>query len=164
MTLVTEKEEVPIDQSGFTVWPFVEKVYMARIESKAVLPTRKHQGDAGLDFYAFQDTLIKPGAIKAVRTGITLELPAHYFGLMKPKGGSDFDVWAGVVDPNYQGEILFKIHNPHNENITFLAGQPVGQMVIVPIIRPPVVEISIEEIHAKETDRGATGGILENDR
>jgi len=35
-------------------------------------------------------------------------------------------------------------------------------MVIVPIIKPPVTEISIEEIHQDETDRGTTGGIVED--
>lgn len=162
---ITEEQETreePLDKTGFTVWPHIGKLFVAKQVPEAILPERKHMGDAGLDFFALQDTLIKPGVVKVVRTGITMELPPHYFGLLKPKGGSDFDVFAGVVDPNYQGEILFKVYNPSEENITFLAGQPIGQMILVPIIKPPVTEISIEEIHQDETDRGATGGIVED--
>jgi len=164
MPTVTEKKKKsePLDKTGFTVWPHTDKILVAKLVPEAVLPVRNHSGDAGLDFYALQNTLIKPGDVKVVRTGITLELLPHYFGLLKPKGGSDFDVFAGVVDPNYQGEILFKVYNPSKESISFLAGQPVGQMVIIPIIKPPVVEISIEEIHQEESDRGTTGGIVED--
>lgn len=163
MPTVTDEKQVdekPLDETGFTVWPHVDRILVSCIDTNAIPPTRKHPGDAGLDFYALQDTLIKPGGVKVVRTGVTLELPPHYFGLLKPKGGSNFDVFAGVVDPNYQGEILFKVYNPSKDNLTFLAGQPVGQMVFIPIIKPPVVEVSIEELHVDESDRGTTGGIV----
>lgn len=163
MPTVTDEKKVdekPLAETGFTVWPHVDKVLVSRVDADAILPTRKHPGDAGLDFYALQNTLIKSEGVKVVRTGVTLELPPHYFGLLKPKGGSNFDVFAGVVDPNYQGEILFKIYNPSKDNLTFLAGQPVGQMVFIPIIKPPVVEVSIEELHEDKSDRGTTGGIV----
>lgn len=162
MPTVTERKERPLDETGFNVWPHLDGVYVARLVPEAVLPTRNHHGDAGIDFYALQDTIVWGQSVKVVRTGITIELPPHYFGLLKPKGGSSFDVFAGVVDPNYQGEILFKVYNPDTQNMSFLAGQPVGQMIIVPIVKPPVVEISIEEIHPDETDRGTTGGIVED--
>lgn len=147
---------------GIHVWPYVEDIKVAKIADDAVLPTRKHPFDAGIDFYAVQDTLIPPHSVKVVRTGITMELPPHYFGLLKPKGGSNFDILAGVVDSNYQGEILFKVHNPFDDNISFMKGQAVGQMVIIPIIRPALLEVNSREIHAEESDRGPTGGIVED--
>jgi len=161
-TIVKKEEDKSLGETGFTVWPFIDKIYVARLDINATLPTRKHQGDAGLDFYALHDTLIQPRQVKVVRTGITVELPAHYFGLLKPKGRSNLNIWAGVVDPTYQGEVLFKVYNPYDETMSFLAGQPVGQMIIIPIIRPPIVEISPDEIHKEKSDRGETGGILED--
>jgi dUTP pyrophosphatase len=162
---VTEKEKTTLD-SGFTVWPFVDKIYVAKLQDNAKIPTRKHKGDAGLDFYSVNSYEIPAGHVKVVGTGITVELPPHYFGLLKPKSGSNFDVLAGVIDPNYQGEILFKVYNPpkrFGDTLVIREGDPVGQMVLIPIIRPPVVEISPKEIHVEESDRASTGGILEDE-
>jgi dUTP pyrophosphatase len=165
MTTITEEEkkEEKAPAVSITVWPYVDALPVAKLEEGAVLPTRKHDGDAGVDFYALKDVVIGPRQMKVVKTGITVQLPYHYFGLLKPKGGSNHLVGAGVVDPDYQGEILFKIYNPHDDATSFLAGQPVGQMVLVPIVRPSIVEVSVDEIHQEETERGATGGIIEND-
>ena len=165
MTTITEEEKEGQESPAvsITVWPYVDALAVAKLEEDAIIPTRKHDGDAGVDFYALKDVVIGPRQMKVVKTGITVQLPYHYFGLLKPKGGSNHLVGAGVVDPDYQGEILFKIYNPHDDATSFLAGQPVGQMVLVPIIRPPVVEVDVDEIHQEETERGATGGITEND-
>ena len=165
MTTVTEEEkkEHGSPAVSITVWPYVGTLPIAKLDEDAVLPTRNHDGDAGLDFYALNDVVIGPRQMEVVRTGITVQLPYHYFGLIKPKGGSNNLIGAGVVDPDYQGEILFKIYNPHDDATSFLAGQPVGQMILVPIIRPSVIEVDLDEIHQEETERGATGGILEND-
>ena len=157
-----EKKEQKSPAVSITVWPYVDALAVAKLEEDAIIPTRKHDGDAGVDFYALKDALIGPRQMGVVRTGITVQLPYHYFGLLKPKSGSDHLVGAGVVDPDYQGEILFKIYNPHDDATSFLAGQPVGQMVLIPIVRPAVVEVDIYDIHQEETERGATGGILEN--
>ncbi len=164
MTTITEKEKKEQESPAvsITVWPYVDALAVAKLEEDAIIPTRKHDGDAGIDFYTLHDVLIKPRQIRVVRTGITVQLPYHYFGLLKPKSKSDHLVGAGVVDPDYQGEILFKIYNPHDDATSFLAGQPVGQMVLIPIVRPAVVEIELDEIHQEETERGATGGILED--
>lgn len=159
---VEKSEEEPVKVTGVYVWPFIDYIRIAKLDRDAVLPDRKHLGDAGLDFYALNPVIVKPHEIKVIRTGITIELPPHYFGLMKPKGGSNFDVLAGVVDPNYQGEILFKIYNPSDDAISFLGGQAVGQMVIIPVIRPDLKLVNKEEIHKTETDRGETGGIVED--
>lgn len=164
MTTITEEEKKERESPAvsITVWPYVDALVVAKLEEDAILPTRKHDGDAGVDFYALHDVLIGPGQMRVVRTGITVQLPYHYFGLLKPKSSSDQFIGAGVIDPDYQGEILFKIHNPHDDATSFLAGQPVGQMVLIPIVRPSVVEVGIDEIHQEETERGATGGIAEN--
>jgi dUTPase len=107
------------------------------------------------------DVVVPPFSIKNVKTGITMEIPWGFFGLLKEKGRSNFIIGAGVVDQNYQGEIIFKIFNPTNEPVTFIRGQQIGQMIFIPIIRPDIAVYSLEEIHKEETERGNTGGILE---
>ena len=159
---VEKEEEQPIKVTGVHVWPFVDYIRIAKLDRDAVLPDRNHLGDAGLDFFALNPAIVKPHEVKVLHTGITIEIPPHYFGLLKPKGGSNFDILAGVVDPNYQGEILFKIYNPSDEAISFLGGQALGQMVFIPIIRPDLKLVDKDEIHKLETDRVETGGIVED--
>lgn len=159
---IDKKDEEALPVTGVYVWPFVDHIRIARLDRDAVLPDRKHLGDAGLDFYALNPTIVNPHEVKVIRTGITIELPPHYFGLMKPKGGSNFDIFAGVVDPNYQGEILIKVYNPSDEPISFLGGQAVGQMVFIPIIRPDLKLVDKDKIHKAVTDRGETGGIVKD--
>lgn len=143
----------------FTVWPHVLDIKVARLEDEAVTPTRKHKGDAGIDLYSSRNSVIKSGEIRILHTGITIEIPPHFFGLIKPKSGDNFDVFAGVVDAKYQGEILVKIYNPMLDNVYIRSGDPIAQMIIIPIITPEINEVGLEDIHKEESERGDDGGI-----
>ncbi len=148
---------------GVTVWPFYAELKVAKLHDDATLPSRKHVQDAGLDLYALINTYVKSNHMKVVATGITIEIPWTYFGLIKPKSGSDFIVGGGVVDAGYQGELLVKVYNYKETNIIIRKGDALGQIVFIPIIHPEIVEVNIEDIHVEETDRGVTGGIVEDD-
>lgn len=151
----------PVPAIPIHLWPYHKEIKVALIDKDAIPPERKHWPDAGLDFYSLGDVIVPPYSAKNVRTGITMEIPFGFFGLLKEKGRSDFLIGAGVIDEGYQGEIIFKVFNPTNDTITFLRGQPVGQMVLIPIIRPEVAIFDLKELHKQETERGNTGGILE---
>ena len=137
------------------------KIRVARLEEEAVLPTLKHDGDAGVDFYCLYDTIIAPNKFKIVRTGVTVEFPENYHGLLKPKGSSNHLVGAGVIESSYQGEILFKLFNPTDEQRVFRSGDAIGQMILIPSISPIPIETSLKEIHENKTKRSDTGGIVE---
>lgn len=136
-------------------------IRIARLRPEAVLPTRKHPQDAGLDLYAAQAAIIAPHTSAIVPTGITLEIPAGFVGLVKPKGRNDHLLGAGVVDAGYQGEILVKVANIRGEALEIHAGEAIGQMVIVPVETPQVEEVSQAEIHRRATRRGGAGGIVD---
>jgi len=155
-------ESNDISKVGLMMWLFWPEIKMARLDERAIVPVRKHWDDAGLDFCALHDTLIPSMEYKTVGTGITVEMPSGFFGLLKPKGGNNHLVGAGVVDQGYQGEIMFKIFNPTKDTMSFSAGQPIGQMVLIPVIRPTPVEVSLDEVHKEMTERANTGGILED--
>ena len=140
----------------------MEKIKVAKLREDAILPTRKHPDDAGIDFYAVEPVQILPNHFKVVKTGITVEIPKGYTGLMKPKSRSDFLLGAGVIDAGYQGEIQIKVANVGMENLTIGYGDAVAQMLIVPVETPAVEEIPLNEIHQNASERGATGGILGN--
>ena len=140
----------------------MEKIKAAKLRDDAIIPTRKHPSDAGIDFYAVEPLTIAPHSFGIIKTGITVEIPDGFVGIMKPKSRNDHLLGAGVIDAGYQGEIQIKLANITDEPLRIEYKQAVGQMVILPVVTPAVQEISSEEIHKVVSERGATGGILGN--
>ena len=134
----------------------------ARLFDNAILPTRKHPDDAGIDFYAVEPVVIPPHDFGIVKTGITVEIPKGFVGLMMPKSRNNHLLGAGVIDAGYQGEIQIKIANIKDVPLEIEYGMAVGQMLILPVFTPAVEELPYEEIHQTVSERGATGGILGN--
>jgi dUTP pyrophosphatase len=95
--------------------------------------------------------------MKTVDTGIAIELPQGTMGLIKPKSGHNRLVGAGVVDESYRGEIKVKVYNTGHNNIYLHNGDPVAQLVVVPILTPELELVPYKEL--QETERGTTGGI-----
>jgi len=148
---------------GFIVqqWGYVPDLPVAKLHNDAVLPVRNHMTDAGIDFFAYGDYIIKPHTSKIVSTGITVNIPFGYFMLFKPKGGSQWLIGAGVADAGYQGEFLFKVYNTSSDDKIILKhGDAVGQAVIIPISISKVLEVPLDEIHVDLTERGDSGGIV----
>lgn len=139
----------------------MQTIKIARLRLDAVLPTRKHAADAGLDVYAVERVVVPAHQFAIVPTGITVEIPAGTVGLLKPKGRSNHLLGAGVVDAGYQGEILVKVANLTDEPLIFNPGDAVGQLVVLPVLTPAVEEISSDEIHSQRSTRGGTGGIVD---
>lgn len=142
----------------------MEKLQVARLRPNAFLPTRKHPEDAGLDLYAVETTRVAPFSFGIVPTGITVNIPAGLVGLLKPKGSSNHLLGAGVVDAGYQGEILIKVVNPTADELLFQPGDPIGQLLLLPVTTPDVEEISLEEIHRQRSARSDSGGIVDQHR
>jgi dUTP pyrophosphatase len=137
----------------------MKELRVAKIDEKAILPTRKHKDDAGMDLYCPESCFIAPNEITIVHTGIIIEIPKGFVGLIKPKGGNMHLVGSGVVDAGYQGEILIKVANTKNHSLTYEKGHPVAQLLIIPIVTPEIIEVNPEDILKIKTERGATGGI-----
>lgn len=142
----------------------MNKIKAAKLNENAILPTRKHPNDAGIDFYAAEPIVIAAHDFGVVKTGITLEIPKGFVGLLMPKSRNNHLLGAGVVDAGYQGEIQIKIANIKDESLEIGYGQAVGQMLIIPIETPEIEEIDIAVIHSEVSERGATGGILGNSK
>ena len=140
----------------------METIKAAKLREDAILPTRKHPDDAGIDFYSVESVWIQPNNFKIVKTGITVEIPKGYVGLMKPKSRSNFLLGAGVIDAGYQGEIQIKVANVGLGTLTIAYGEAIAQVLIVPVETPAVEEVPLSGIHQEASERGATGGILGN--
>ena len=134
----------------------VKKLYPA-----AKLPTYGTEYSAGADLYACLETpvTIAPGESYLVPTGLSMEIPAGYAGLIFARSGLAVKQGlapankVGVIDPDYRGEVLVALLNHSAKERTVEPGERIAQLVITPFLTAQWVET--EEL--QETVRG-TGG------
>lgn len=133
------------------------RLQIKKISENAILPKVEHEGDAGFDLYTTQTTVIAPGERKQIPTGIAMDIPSGYVGLIWEKSGlshkAGLKTLGGVIDSGYRGEILVGIINLSDTSYTFEAGHKVAQMIIQKIERPEIIEV--EEL--SQTKRGEAG-------
>lgn len=139
----------------------MKTIKIARIQPNATLPTRKHASDAGLDIFANESIVIPAHSFAIVSTGVTVEIEQGYVGLLKPKGRNNHLLGAGVVDAGYQGEILVKVTNITAKPLGIEPGDAIGQLLILPIFTPSVIEVHPNEIHNQSSPRSGSGGIVD---
>ena len=113
-----------------------------------------------LDFYNRWTYYLDPHSHHIFDTGVKVEFPAGYVGLLKPKGGQLSLVGSGVIEWTYQGNIMFRLFNPTDESIYIPRGEALGQMILVSNLEFHLEEVETEKIHQGFTKRGATGGIV----
>ena len=130
-----------------------------KLTTTAITPTRGTSGAAGLDLYAEEDTLVSSGASVLIGTGIAVEIPEGYVGLVfirsgLSKAGVGLTNSVGVIDSDYRGEIkLSMIYVAGNGGHYIRARDRVAQLVVVPA---PTFELT--EVDAlMPTERGAGG-------
>ncbi len=88
-----------------------------RLSEEAILPDRAHAGDAGLDLHAVETAVIDPGHRESVGTGLAVEIPEGYAGLVLPRSGLavrhgiTLPNAPGLIDAGYRGELRVLLLN-----------------------------------------------------
>lgn len=133
-----------------------------KLDPRAVAPVRAHSEDAGIDLTCTKITteLNECGQVILVyHTGLAVEIPNGYFGLMVPrssifKKSLRFTNCAGVIDAGFRGEVLGKfIATTDVVPSVFKEGERFAQLLIL-----PVLDSNFEEADTlSETDRGEGG-------
>ncbi|HKF83991.1 MAG TPA: dUTP diphosphatase [Solirubrobacterales bacterium] len=120
---------------------------VAKLKDEALLPTRAHEGDAGLDLYACEAAHIGPGERWSVGTGVGVEVPAGHAGLVLPRSGLARDHGIalvnapGLIDSGYRGELrVLLLNTDPAETFRVEPGQRIAQLLITPIATPEPVE------------------------
>ena len=91
-----------------------------RLTESSQLPTQANPSDAGWDLYADEDVKIWPGETKLISTGISLEIPDGYVGLIWDRssmGVKGIHRHAGVIAAGYRGEGKVCLHNSKHSNV-----------------------------------------------
>jgi len=122
---------------------------LARLESDAVLPTRAHEGDAGLDLYSREAAHIGPGERWSVGTGIAVEIPPGHAGFVLPrsglakKHGIALVNAPGLIDSGYRGELrVLLLNTDPADTFRIEPGDRIAQLVVAPVATPELVEVA----------------------
>jgi dUTP pyrophosphatase len=133
---------------------------VAKLKDNAVLPTRAHDGDAGLDLYACEAAHIGPGERWGVGTGVAVEIPDGHAGLVLPRSGIAREHGIsvvnspGLIDSGYRGEVrVLLLNTDPAETFRVEPGDRIAQLLIVPI----ALAQPIEAESLADSARGAGG-------
>lgn len=138
-----------------------ENVNIKKLKPNAIIPTYGTEYAAGADLYACLDeaVTINPGETEFIKTGLAMEIPAGYAGLVFARSGLSCRQGlapankVGVIDADYRGEIMVALHNHSKELRTVNSGDRIAQLVITPFLTANFIETN--ELNA--TVRGAGG-------
>lgn len=117
-------------------------VPIKKLNPDAVIPTYGSQYAAGADLYACIDSNIsfQPGETKFIPTGLAMEIPVGYAGLIYARSGLACKKGlapankVGVIDADYRGEIMVALHNQSKEPVTIEPKERIAQLVITPYL------------------------------
>jgi dUTP pyrophosphatase len=132
-------------------------IRIKKLHPDAKIPTRHNSTDAGLDFYALEESVIKPGERALISTGISMALPPGHVALVWDKSGiatkHGVTTLAGVIDEEYRGEYLILMHNLSLHDFDIGKHMKIAQVLIQKVEKPELVEVEDLE----DTDRGSGG-------
>lgn len=131
------------------------------LNEESVIPTKAHDNDAGFDLYSVEDCSIQPKQRKTVCTGVSLQLPDNYAGLIWPRSGlsvkKGIDVLAGVIDAGYRGEIMVCLYNTSFEAVHINRGDKIAQIIFQEVPRVSMIPVdSLESSQRGDNGFGST--------
>ena len=121
-----------------------------------------HEGDAGLDVYSSEDTIIKAGERGVVKTGIAIALERGYVALVWDKSGlavkRGIKTMAGVIDSGFRGEVGIVLFNTSKEDFKIEKHDKIAQILIQKIEQAEIEEVeTLDETQRGEGGFGSTG-------
>lgn len=141
----------------------IDVISVMKLHPNAVLPSYGSAGAAGADLYACLEEalLVPPGESAWIPTGIALEIPDGYAGLIYARSGLACKQGlapankVGVVDSDYRGQVVVVLHNHSSETRTVSHGDRIAQLLITPVLTPSFT--LAEELTTSERGEGGFG-------
>jgi dUTP pyrophosphatase len=132
-------------------------MYVKRSSEYATIPTRGSFYSAGLDLYSAVTTVLYPSERMPVETHIHIAVPEGMYGRIAPRSGiavkHGIDVLAGVIDPDYRGEVKVVLINHGKENFFIRKGDRIAQLILEKVSMENPVEVR----DLPNTERGDSG-------
>lgn len=116
-----------------------------KLVPEAILPVQATPGSAGYDLTAFTECIVEPGRRLVVPLGFVAKFPEGLYGRIAPRSGlavkHGLDVLAGVVDPDYTGEMKVVLYNTDRYPFVIHPGYKIAQLILERYETPSVEEI-----------------------
>ena len=134
-----------------------ESLQYVKITSRATSPTRAYENSAGIDIYSAHDYKISPLGMKEVLTDIRVKLPRGTYGRIAARSGAtttkQIMIGAGVIDPDYVGNITIPVFNLSDTDCLIKAGCSFAQLICERIANPTIIKVQ----ELPQTERGEKG-------
>ncbi len=130
-----------------------------RLDPDLPLPSYAHPGDAGLDLYAADTTVLQPGERALIPCGVAIAIPDGFVGLVHPRSGLAVDHGLtvlnapGTIDSGYRGEVKVLLINLGQDAAEVRHGQRIAQLVLMRVGMVDVREVDRLDV----TVRGSGG-------
>lgn len=139
------------------------------LNSEAKMPFKAHVGDAGLDLFSSEDVSIPPMSRALIGTGIAIALPEsdlsgyNYYVRIAPRSGlavkKGIDMFAGVIDFMYRGEVKVCLFNSSNEPFNISVGDRVAQMIPTVFLEAELEQVDVlpQSVSRSDGSFGSSG-------
>lgn len=125
------------------------------------MPTRAHEHDAGLDLRCAHKfgVILQPGDRKLVGTGVAVNIPAGYVGLVHPRSGHAYNYGVtvnnapGTIDAGFIGNVLVNLINHGSDTVELEYGERIAQLLVQRVELP-----KLEVVDSLETTTRGTAG------
>ena len=141
-----------------------ETLPIKRLTLDATLPTRASPGSVGYDLYSLNDLIIQPNSRDIVSTGVCATIPLGCYGRIAPRSGLTvkygIHVGAGVIDPDYTGELKVCLFNLGSVPFEIKQGERIAQLILEKCSTPLIQEVNeLQKTMRANRGFGSTGAI-----
>lgn len=134
-----------------------------KFHSEIIYPktmAKQHQADAGLDITSAENVVVPARGSVLVRTGLFLEIPESFVGLLWSRSGLSvkhkIQVGAGCIDSGYAGEVKVHLFNHSDTDYYVAEGDAIAQLLTIPVVISSYQHVPFDELN-KSTQRGSNG-------
>lgn len=140
----------------------VDKLFVELMHETSRLPTKGSAHSAGYDLYASCSGVISANTHGVVSCGIKIKMPENVYGRIASRSGlsvrNGIEVGAGVIDNDYQGEILVVLYNHSNDDFEYTEGMRIAQLILEKYTSADIVQVKkITELGITERSEGGFG-------
>jgi dUTP pyrophosphatase len=137
-------------------------VNVLKCHENTVMPKRGSDFSAGSDLHSVLDYIIEPKSRSLISTGLKMQFPNNVYARIAPRSGlalkNGIDVMAGVIDPDYTGEIKVLLYNSSDIKFEVQRGDRIAQIIFEQFKYPNFNEVSeITETERSSGGFGSTG-------
>ncbi|MEM5804120.1 MAG: dUTP diphosphatase [Candidatus Aenigmatarchaeota archaeon] len=133
------------------------KLKVKKLISSAKIPLRATEFSAGYDIFSVENVLIPRGQHKLIKTGIAIECPPGTYARIAPRSSlalkNGIHIGAGVIDPDYRGEIGVIMFNLGADDFEVRFGDKIAQIILEKFMIADVEEVQ----ELAQSDRGSKG-------